>query len=57
MANKLNAADADDVIQETFIKVFEKIDTLKDDSKFESWLWTILRNNMNEFYRKSNKNK
>ena len=55
MANKLNAADADDVIQETFIKVFEKIDTLKDDSKFESWLWTILRNNMNEFYRKSNK--
>ena len=26
MANKLNAADADDVIQETFIKVFEKID-------------------------------
>ena len=55
MANKLNAADADDVIQETFIKVFEKIDTLKDDSKFESWLWTILRNNMNEFYRKNNK--
>tara|TARA_B100000035_G_scaffold44844_1_gene33789 strand:- start:21341 stop:21916 length:576 start_codon:yes stop_codon:yes gene_type:complete len=55
MANKLNAADADDVIQETFIKVFEKIDTLKDDSKFESWLWTVLRNNMNEFYRKSNK--
>ena len=55
LVNKLNAADADDVIQETFIKVFEKIDTLKDDSKFESWLWTILRNNMNEFYRKSNK--
>lgn len=55
MANKLNTSDADDVIQETFIKVFEKIDTLKDDSKFESWLWTILRNNMNELYRKSNK--
>jgi RNA polymerase sigma factor (sigma-70 family) len=55
MVNKLNAADADDVIQETFIKVFEKIDTLKDDSKFESWLWTVLRNNMNEFYRKTNK--
>ena len=53
--NKLNKEDADDVIQETFIKVFEKIDTLKDDRKFESWLWQILRNNMNEFYRKSNR--
>jgi RNA polymerase sigma factor (sigma-70 family) len=53
--NKLNKEDADDVIQETFIKVFEKIDTLKEDSKFESWLWQILRNNMNEFYRKSNR--
>ena len=44
--NRLNDEDADDVIQETYIKVFEKIDTLKDDSKFESWLWQILRNNM-----------
>ena len=53
--NKLNEEDADDVIQETFIKVFEKIDTLREDSKFESWLWQILRNNMNEFYRKTNR--
>ena len=55
LRNKLNDEDADDVIQETFIKVFEKIDTLKEDGKFESWLWQILRNNMNEFYRKSNR--
>ena len=55
LSNKLNDEDADDVIQETFIKVFEKIDTLKEDGKFESWLWQILRNNMNEFYRKSNR--
>ena len=55
VGNRLNDEDADDVIQETYIKVFEKIDTLKDDSKFESWLWQILRNNMNEFYRKSSR--
>jgi RNA polymerase sigma-70 factor (ECF subfamily) len=55
LSNKLNDEDANDVIQETFIKVFEKIDTLKEDGKFESWLWQILRNNMNEFYRKSNR--
>ena len=55
LSNKLNHEDADDVIQETFIKVFEKIDTLKEDDKFESWLWQILRNNMNEFYRKTNR--
>jgi RNA polymerase sigma-70 factor (ECF subfamily) len=55
LSNRLNEEDADDVIQETFIKVFEKIDTLKEDGKFESWLWQILRNNMNEFYRKSNR--
>ena len=55
VSNRLNDEDANDVIQETFIKVFEKIDTLKEDSKFESWLWQILRNNMNEFYRKSNR--
>ena len=55
VGNRLNDEDADDVIQETYIKVFEKIDTLKEDGKFESWLWQILRNNMNEFYRKSNR--
>ena len=29
--------DAEDIVQETFIKVFEKINTYREDGPFESW--------------------
>ncbi|MGB5378272.1 RNA polymerase sigma factor [Muriicola sp.] len=37
----LDHDDADDVLQNTFIKVFRNIDTFKGDSKLYSWMYRI----------------
>lgn len=37
-----NAEDAEDVTQESFIKAFKKIHSFKKDSKFSTWLYTIV---------------
>jgi len=36
--------DADDVLQNTFIKVYRSIDKFKGDSKLFSWLYRIATN-------------
>lgn len=36
--------DTDDVLQNTFIKVFKNIDTFKGDSKIYSWMYRIATN-------------
>lgn len=51
-----NRFDAEDLAQETFIKAYKKLDTLKDPAKAKSWLYTIARNTVIDFFRK-NKNK
>lgn len=37
-------ADADDVLQNTFIKVFKNIHSFKEDSKLYSWMYRIATN-------------
>jgi len=39
-----NAADAEDLVQETFIRVHERLDTLLDTASVRAWLGTIARN-------------
>lgn len=39
-----NSADAQDAVQQTFIRVFQKITTLKDDTAFNGWLMKIAQN-------------
>jgi len=39
-----NAADAEDLVQETFIRVHERLDTLLDAASVRAWLGTIARN-------------
>ena len=39
-----NHADADDVMQETFIKVYRSIRTFRKDAAFETWLYRIAVN-------------
>lgn len=39
-----NSADAQDAVQQTFIRVFQKIPTLKDDTAFNGWLMKIAQN-------------
>ena len=45
----------DDILQDVFIKIHTKIDTLKDNSKISSWIYQITRNTIIDFYR-SHKN-
>ncbi len=40
-----NAEDAQDVVQDTFFNVFQRIGTFRGDSAFTSWLYRIAANN------------
>jgi len=47
-----NDEDVADAIQDTMLKCWEKIDTLKEPSFFRTWLIRILINNCNDVLRK-----
>lgn len=51
-----NEQDAQDVLQDVFLKVQSKLKSLTDDNKLESWLYEIARNTIIDYYRKSSKN-
>jgi RNA polymerase sigma-70 factor (ECF subfamily) len=44
-------AVAEDILQEVFIRIHSRIDTLENKSKLESWLYQITRNAIVDFYR------
>ena len=46
-----NDDDAADAMQETALTCWEKIDTLRKDRYFKTWLTRILINNCNAIYR------
>jgi len=39
-----NADDADDVAQEVFVRVYQKLDTYRPATKFSTWLFALARN-------------
>lgn len=47
--------DADDVLQNTFIKIFKNIDKFKGDSKLFSWMYRIATNESITFINKKAK--
>ena len=49
-----NESDADDVMQDCYIKVMKKIGTLKDPSSFMSWFNQIVANQSKSVIRKNN---
>lgn len=49
----LNAADADDIIQETFVNIVRHCDSYQGDSPLAAWLWRIARNCMNDHFRRT----
>lgn len=51
-----NEADIEDVIQETMLILYTKLEKLKDNTKFEIWLYKILINQCNKKYRKNKTN-
>jgi RNA polymerase sigma-70 factor, ECF subfamily len=43
----------EDILQDVFIKIHLKINTLKDDSKLRPWLYQITRNRIIDYYRQN----
>lgn len=43
--------DADDVVQEAFVKAYRRLDTFRGDSSFRSWLLTIVANETRNLHR------
>jgi RNA polymerase sigma-70 factor (ECF subfamily) len=39
-----NSAEAEDLVQETYVRAMEAADRLREDSNIKGWLFTILRN-------------
>jgi len=46
-----NEEVVDDVLQDTFIKIHTKLDSLKENKKLKSWVFTIARNTMLDYFR------
>ncbi len=44
---------AQDISQETFLEVYQKLTTLKNPEKFSTWLYTIVKNLCIAWYRKN----
>lgn len=49
-----NSDTAQDIVQNTFLKAFTNIRTLRSDNAFQYWLFSICKNEINRYYRKSN---
>jgi RNA polymerase sigma-70 factor (ECF subfamily) len=50
----LNHDDADDVMQNTFLKAWNNLDSFRSDSKLSTWLYRIALNNSIDFLRVKN---
>jgi len=44
---------AEDILQEVFIRIHLKIDTLKDETRLKAWLYQITRNLIADHYRQN----
>ncbi|NIM17738.1 MAG: RNA polymerase sigma factor SigZ [Candidatus Aminicenantes bacterium] len=46
-----DTSTADDILQEVFLRIHSRIDTLKESSKIKSWIYRITRNAIIDHYR------
>lgn len=46
---------AEDLVQDTFLAAFHKIETFKGESQPKTWLFSILNNKIIDYYRKKSK--
>jgi RNA polymerase sigma-70 factor (ECF subfamily) len=52
----INHDDADDVLQNTFIKVWENLSKFREDSKLYTWIYRIATNEALQFIQKKKQN-
>jgi RNA polymerase sigma-70 factor, ECF subfamily len=48
-----NREDATDIVQETFIRLFQKLDAYEPEKNFQGWLLQIAKNLCIDYYRKN----
>ena len=51
IAGRVPAADAEDVLQETLLRLHEATDSLRDADRAEAWVFSIARRTIADFYR------
>lgn len=49
-----NRDESEDILQDVFLKILSKIDTLKDSSKLQAWIYQMTRNAIVDYFRKKN---
>ncbi len=52
-----NEEDAMDALQESFIKIFRHLNSFKEDSRFDTWVYRIVVNTCNDMLRKNSNRK
>ncbi len=45
--------DADDLMQEIFIKIYAHVGHLRERTKLSSWIYAMVENTLNDYYRKN----
>lgn len=55
LANVRDEWAADDLIQETFIRIQKNLESLKDPSKMSSWIFSIAYNLCQDYFRRTRK--
>jgi RNA polymerase sigma-70 factor (ECF subfamily) len=46
-----NPADADDILQAIYLRIHQRLPSLRSDTRLEAWLYRITRNAITDFYR------
>jgi RNA polymerase sigma-70 factor (ECF subfamily) len=47
-----NPADADDILQEVFVRIHQHLTTVRASDRLQSWIFAITRNAIIDYYRK-----
>ncbi len=48
-----NEADAQDILQDVFVKIHRNIGQLRDETRLMAWIYHITRNTIHDYYRQN----
>ena len=51
IARRVAPADVDDLVQEVFLRIHRRIDTLDESDRLDAWAYQITRNAIIDHYR------
>jgi RNA polymerase sigma-70 factor (ECF subfamily) len=46
-----NREDAEDILQDVFVKTIDKVDALAEDTNLNAWMYVVTRNAINDYFR------